>query len=42
MMIDKCKARGINGRELEKHKQAAETSFEVSKESLKKDGGLLS
>jgi hypothetical protein len=42
MMIEKCKARGINGRELEKHKQAAETSFEVSKESLKKDGGLLS
>jgi hypothetical protein len=42
MMIEKCKARGINGRELEKHKQAAETSFRVSKESLKKDGGLLS
>jgi hypothetical protein len=37
MMIEKCKARGINGRELEKHKQAAETSFRVSKESLKKD-----
>jgi hypothetical protein len=42
MMIEKCKARGINGRELEKHKQAAETSFRVSKESLKKDGGLFS
>ena len=42
MMIEECKARGINGRELEKHKQAAETSFKVSKESLKKDGGLFS
>jgi hypothetical protein len=27
MMIEKCKERGINDRELEKHKQAAETSF---------------
>ena len=27
MMIEKCKARGINDRELEIHKQIAETSF---------------
>ena len=35
MMIEKCKERGINDRELENHKQAAETSFRASKESLK-------
>ena len=31
MMIEKCKERGINDRELEKHKQAAETSFRALK-----------
>jgi hypothetical protein len=35
MMIEKCKERGINDRELENYKQAAETSFRASKESLK-------
>jgi hypothetical protein len=36
MMIEQCKARDINDRELERHKQAAETSFRASKESLKR------
>jgi hypothetical protein len=36
MMIEQCKARGIDDRELEKHKQVAETSFRASKESLKR------
>jgi hypothetical protein len=31
MMIEKCKERGINDRELEKHKQVAETSFRALK-----------
>jgi hypothetical protein len=34
-MIDKCKAKGMNTHELEKRKQAAETSFKESKQSLK-------
>jgi hypothetical protein len=34
-MIDKCKAKGMNTHELEKHKQVAETSFKESKRSLK-------
>jgi hypothetical protein len=36
MMIEKCKAKGINAYELEKHKQVAETSFKVAKELLKR------
>ena len=36
MMIEKCKAKGMNTYELEKHKQVAETSFKVAKESLKR------
>jgi len=35
MMIEKCKAKGMNTYELEKHKQVAETSFKAAKESLK-------
>jgi hypothetical protein len=35
MMIDKCKAKGMNTHELEKHKQVAETSFKKSKQALK-------
>ena len=35
MMIDKCKAKGMNTYELEKHTQVAETSFKESKQSLK-------
>jgi hypothetical protein len=34
-MLDKCKAKGMNTHELEKHKQVAETSFKESKQSLK-------
>jgi hypothetical protein len=34
MMIEKCKAKGMNIHELEKHKQAAETRFKAAKESL--------
>jgi hypothetical protein len=36
MMIEKCKERGINDSELEKHKQVAETSFKAAKESLER------
>ena len=36
MMIEKCKAKGMNTYELEKHKQVAETSFKVAKDSLKR------
>jgi hypothetical protein len=35
MMIEKCKAIGLNDCELEKHKQATESNFKASKESLK-------
>jgi hypothetical protein len=35
MMIEKCKAKGMNTHDLEKHKQVAETSFKESKQSLK-------
>jgi hypothetical protein len=31
MMIEKCKAKGMNTYELEKHKQVAETSFKVAR-----------
>jgi hypothetical protein len=33
MMMEKCKEKGMNTYELEKHKQVAETSFKVAKES---------
>ena len=33
--LEKCKAKGMNTHELEKHKQVAETSFKESKQSLK-------
>ena len=36
MMIEKCKAKGMNDSELEKHKQVAETSLKAAKESLKR------
>ena len=36
MMMEKYKAKGMNTYELEKHKQVAETSFKVAKESLKR------
>ena len=35
MMIEKCKGKGMNTHELEKHKQVAKTSFKESKQSLK-------
>jgi hypothetical protein len=35
MMIEKCKAKGMDTHELEKHKQVAETSFKETKKSLK-------
>ena len=35
MMMEKCKAKGMNTHELEKHKQVAETSLKAAKESLK-------
>lgn len=35
MMIEKCKAKGMDAYELETHKQVAEISFKASKESLK-------
>ena len=34
MMIEQCKAEGINSRELEEHKWVAETSFKASKQSF--------
>lgn len=37
MMIERCKAKGINDHELEKYKQVAETSFKASKQALKID-----
>jgi hypothetical protein len=37
MMIEKCKAKGMDANELEKHKQVAEISFKASKESLKRE-----
>ncbi|HEU4822810.1 MAG TPA: hypothetical protein VFS97_05235 [Nitrososphaeraceae archaeon] len=36
MMIEKCKVKGMNTNELEKHRQVAETSFKAAKESLKR------
>ena len=36
MMMEKCKAKGMNDSELEKHKQVAETSLKAAKESLKR------
>ena len=35
MMIEKCKAKGMDSDKLEKHRQAAEISFKAYKESLK-------
>jgi hypothetical protein len=35
VMIEKCKAKGMDADELKKHKQAAEANFRASKESLK-------
>ena len=35
VMIEKCKAKGMDAFELKKHKQAAEANFRASKESLK-------
>lgn len=35
VMIEKCKAKGMDAYELKKHKQAAEANFRASKESLK-------
>lgn len=37
MMIERCKAKGINAAELEKRKQLTETAFKASIASLKKD-----
>src|ERR671919_260728 len=34
VMIEKCKAKGMDAHELKKHKQAAEANFRASKESL--------
>ena len=34
MMIEKCKAKGMDSDKLEKHRQAAEISFKAYKESL--------
>jgi hypothetical protein len=36
MMIEKCRAKGMNINELEKHRQVAVTSFKAAKESLKR------
>jgi hypothetical protein len=41
MMREKCKEKGINDHELEKHKQAAETSFKTSKGTLKEDDNVF-